>query len=171
MSNRVTNLDDVYDSPSFQKVDVAWKHIKDSAYNFTTDVDYQRDHVWTQEHRENFVGFVLSGGESPPLWANVRTIDRECTEILDGKQRMTSAIMWLDGEICGRLPDGREVWYADLNEVSKRLMNIHVSFEIRLVDLPRNKVLELYLKLNSAGVVHTEEELERVRQLLDQENN
>jgi len=169
MNDPITDIRSIQDKTRFQKVDIAWQHMEDSAYNFTSDVDYQREHVWTKEQRESFIGYVLSGGECPPLWVNVRTPNRETSEVIDGKQRMTSALMWLNGEICGRLLDGREVWHKDLDEVSRRLMFMDCSFEIRLVDLDRKEILNLYLKLNSAGVPHTQEELDKVKSLLEKE--
>lgn len=165
----ITDIRSIQNKPHFQKVDVAWTYVKESAYDFTTDVDYQREHVWTKEQRESFIGYVLSGGECPPLWVNVRTPNRENSEVIDGKQRMTSSQMWLDGEICGRLPDGREVWYKNLDKVSRRMMIMDCSFEIRLVDLCRKDILDLYLKLNSAGVPHTQSELDKVKALLKKE--
>lgn len=165
----ITDIRSIQDKPRFQKVDVAWKEVERSSFSFTTDVDYQREHVWTKEQRESFIGYVLSGGECPPLWVNVRTISSEKSEVIDGKQRMTSSQMWLDGEICGRLPDGREVWYENLDKVSRRMMVLDCSFEIRLVELDRKGVLNLYLKLNSTGVPHTQDELDKVKALLDKE--
>jgi len=165
----ITDLRSICNKPRFQKVDVAWTHMEDSAYDFTTDVDYQRDHVWTKDQRESFIGYVLSGGECPPLWVNVRTANRKKSEVIDGKQRMTSVKMWLDGEIRGLLPDGREVWYKNLDEISNRFMVLDCSFEIRLVDLCRKEILDLYLKLNSSGVPHTQEELDKVKALLEKE--
>lgn len=169
MTDPITEIRSICKKTRFQKVDVAWQNVEDSVYDFATDVDYQREHVWTKEQRESFIGYVLSGGECPPLWVNVRTPNRETSEVIDGKQRMTSALMWLNGEICGRILDGREVWYKDLDEVSRRMMFMDCSFEIRLVDLCRKDILDLYLKLNSTGVIHTQEELDKVKALLEKE--
>lgn len=168
MSTKVTNLDQVYDTPHSKNLDIGWGYIRGSAYNFNLDPDYQRGHVWTTEQRESFIGYALSGGSYPPCWVNLDIGTRLAeTEVIDGKQRITSILMFMDGEICGRTSDGLEIWYNDLDESSQRRVKNSYHINIKLVELDREGVLKLYLKLNSAGVPHTKEELDRVRDMLN----
>jgi hypothetical protein len=43
------------------------------------------------------------------------------------------------------------------------------DLRISYIDLPRKKRLEFYLKLNRGGSIHTDEEIEKVRDLLKKE--
>ena len=93
----------------------------------------------------------------------VNDIDYERTgimEVVDGKQRLTSLIMWLNGDISAKLSDGTSIW-ADAVEGIRR-----VSVKIMKVELTKRECLEYYLKVNSGGTPHTEEDLDNVRHLL-----
>lgn len=131
--------------------------------------DYQRGHVWTQRQRELFLGYLLENGQMPLVF--LRDVDwkdpEDKYEIVDGKQRLQSCVMFLRGEIEAELSDGRRLWWRDFNEVDRRQTpNIRCG----LVDLPdRKSVLEFYLQLNRGGTMHTDEEIDRVRALLAEE--
>ena len=58
----------------------------------------------------------------------------------------------------------RELWYKDFNEVDRA--SLRLSSRIVYGDWTREERLRFYLRLNSGGVAHTEEELDRVRALL-----
>jgi len=137
------------------------------------DADYQRDAVWTKQQQELFVGHHISGGPSPKIYIQrwgQRSLDRimEPCEVLDGKQRLMALYAWYHRRIAACMCDGTYITYHQLNLASKRgVPNVRVTY----IDLPRAERLHFYLRLNSGGTVHTTGELEKVQQLLKEEQH
>lgn len=125
--------------------------------------DYQRDHVWTDQQRSRFLGFLLEGGHAPLIWVNNNSTTGRY-EVIDGKQRLTACLRFLDGEISAEVSDGRQLWWRDFDEIDRR---VSPTIKYAIVQLPtRAAVLDFYLKLNRGGTVHTDAEIDRVRALL-----
>lgn len=139
----------------------------DADFQFNFDPDYQRDRVWTDEQAENFMGHVLEGGAVPIIILNHDPSYEKDDEVVDGKQRMTAVARWVSGEIAARLSDGRRVFLSDFDESDQRYILSYSgpTMTIKYVQLDRAKVLDLYIKLNRGGTVHTKEEIDRVRAL------
>jgi len=138
-----------------------------AGYGFTMDPEYQRGHVWTAAQRERYVEHILQGGETGRdilincyNWQGRRRgVDpNKCgpAEVLDGKQRLTSLLMFLRGEVraFGRV----------LSEFEGKP---RADIIWRVVDFDAVEVLDTYLMLNAGGTVHDPVELERVRGLRD----
>lgn len=162
------------DIPQFPRasynVDVDWsdleRHIsRDPGLPFVMEPDYQRGHVWNEHQQMAFVEYGLMGGESSMV------ITTNCPgwmggyegpyELVDGLQRVTAVLRFFRGEI--------KAFGHYRNEYEGRLP-LHVAFHWRVLNLPtRVEVLRLYLLINSGGVVHSPEEIARVRGLLEQE--
>jgi hypothetical protein len=122
--------------------------------NVDFDPPYQRGVVWTLDQQEQFMGHLISGGEVLPLVFQ-RVPDMGNAEILDGKQRATSIVRWLKGEIGARLFDGRNIHVSDITAG----LGI-VEIRIKYVNLPFEERKKFYVKLNSAGTPHTVELLQ-----------
>ncbi len=114
--------------------------------------DYQRDHVWTLEQQEAFVGHMLEGGAAPLVIVNRRAVGgRSSTdyklvdEVVDGKQRLTALYLWRKGQIDGVLTDGRRINYNDLDTDARRVLcgmtGIHLTIGIGV--WKRQEVLQL----------------------------
>ena len=130
--------------------------------------DYQRGRVWTPEQSARFMGYVLTGGQPPPIWVQEHP-NEDVEEVIDGLQRLTAFRAFMDGEVPAELPDGRRVFIGDLApDAVIRLRGLHINKMI--VRLPcRADVLRLYLRLNRGGTVHTDIEIARVEALLAKE--
>ena len=136
----------------------------------TLDVDYQRGHVWTQEQQAKFIGHLLEGGDAPRIIVNSGEDGNLATaEILDGKQRITAAIEWQDSRVPALLYDEREVWAADLEKYWQVACRTLIGMKYAMVRCSRVDALELYVRLNRGGTPHTDEEIQRVKDLLQQE--
>jgi hypothetical protein len=142
------------------------------AYSINVDVDFQRGHVWTKRQQELFVGHVLEGGEVSPLILNAGPRDKftEICDLIDGKQRLTACLKWADGEIEGELYDGTRIRFDLLDEVDIRICSMTIGLRFAMLHLTRKECLELYLRLNRGGSIHTDTEIDRVRKLLEQES-
>lgn len=135
------------------------------------DPDYQRDHVWTDGQAMKFVGHLIEGGATPLIIVNRSGTFSFPDEVVDGKQRITACARWLRGEIPAELTDGREVFIHDLDEESRRYVcgMTGATQTIGYVQMNREQVLRLYLRLNRGGTVHTDAEIDRVRTMLNEE--
>ncbi len=137
-------------------------------YGLDSSPDYQRGHVWTPEQQQKFMGHLLEGGYMAPLIIN-EIGDGLTYELVDGKQRLQAGLEFLLGAIGGRLTSGRLVMWRDFDEVSQRRFSNHIYYRFNRIKLPRAAVLRLYIKLNSGGVVHTPQEIAKVKRLLRKE--
>jgi hypothetical protein len=173
----ITSIKGIYDPIAFtQTASCGLRTLEDHLELFGVDMDpdYQRDHVWTQEQQENFMGHLLEGGTIPDIILNERLYSDqggmvEYVECVDGKQRITAVLRWLKGEIGARLTGGDQVWYDKLDTDSRTILATSIRLPFKHVRLDRAGVLRLYLRLNRGGTVHSEEEIEKVRQLLAEE--
>lgn len=144
------------------------EHVKDFGLNL--DPDFQRGHVWTLPQRTAFMEYVLRGGEGGLVlcfnhcnWNGMpKPSDRY--EILDGKQRLTTALMFLHNEVPvfgGRL-------FQDFTDRP----DLGMGFRWRIFALrTRADVLRYYLAMNAGGTPHAESEIGRVRALLAKEES
>lgn len=130
------------------------------------DVPYQRKHCWTDEQREAFVGYVLGGGKVLPLVINepprrpgAHTSTR--LELVDGKQRFTSLILWLEGKIPARC-GGRSIWRTQTDMRFRLCHTLHFD----IVKLSEVEVLRFYLRLNAGGTPHSKSDILRVQEML-----
>lgn len=107
--------------------------------------------------------YILRGGKTSPLLFNDKNgfngvpKDFVC---VDGLQRLTALLSFLNDE----LPVfGHK--RSQIEGVDRRLRELALTVRVNGLKTDR-EVLEWYLELNSGGTVHTEEELDRVRDLL-----
>lgn len=134
------------------------------------DPDFQRGHVWSDTQRSRYVEYILRGGNAQielqwnhPNWDSSGATDLPVEmQIIDGKQRLEAVRKYIRGEIAvfGRYVHEYAGTDFDIKRSLYRLkMNVH--------DMKtRKEVLQFYLDLNSGGVIHSDEEIDRVRALL-----
>lgn len=140
-----------------------------SEYNLNLNPDFQRGHVWSEDKRIAYVEYVLKGGKhsrhiifNHPGWFT--NFKGEMT-LVDGKQRLESTRRFLNNE----LSVFNGVYRKDFTRNGKPCNRIssEFSFKFYINDLAtRKELLQFYLDLNTGGVVHTDEEISRVKQLL-----
>ncbi|MFF2531370.1 DUF262 domain-containing protein [Brevibacillus sp. NPDC058079] len=131
--------------------------------------DFQRGHVWLEEQQINYVEFLLREGRSGrdilfnhTKWETYQEKDDGVFVCVDGLQRVTAITRFINNEI--------KVYgyYFSEYEDPIRLNRFTVKFHVNNL-AERKDVLEWYLQLNAGGTVHSQEELERVRGLLENE--
>ena len=155
-------------------VDVSWsflpKWLKQEFEDghLDMDPDFQRGHVWTLEKQSAFVEFMLRGGDSSRnIYFNCAGYMQpsESTEyvLVDGKQRLTAVTKFLDNQV----PVFNGYYFNDFQDRPTSL-----RFRININNLEtRAEVLQWYIDLNTGGVVHSKEEIDRVKLLLEEELN
>ena len=145
------------------------EHVKE--YGLELNPDFQRGHVWTEEQQIAWLEYHLRGGKSGntiylnhPFWNTVRKpkqgeySDYVC---VDGLQRITAAQRFVHNEI--------KVFgsYFDEYEDKLRLVNNNTLI-LNVNDLKSEKeVLQWYVDMNAGGTPHTNEEIERVKWMIE----
>lgn len=157
--------------------DVALSHLQDmlnylnKEYGLDLNPDFQRGHVWTEEQQIAYIEYLLRGGTSgkdmyfnSPFFLTYnkpkQTDLDETILCVDGLQRITSILKFINNE----LKIFSKYYYKDFTD-PLYLNKVTVRFHINKLPMKAD-VLKWYLEMNSGGTVHSKEELERVRNLL-----
>lgn len=168
------------DIPQFTRsanyaVDVGWDFIETQLSHWNDpsdkpqarinlDPDFQRTHVWTEDQQRRYVEFILRGGHSS------KDIQFNCTGwmgsfegpfvLVDGKQRLEAARKFMRNEL--PIFDGN--YFKDFED---RLRITSASFRFHVNNLKNHReVLQWYLDLNTGGTPHTNDEIEKVKEML-----
>ena len=163
---------------------VPWNDLENQLATYETETgldlnpDFQRDHVWSRQQQIKYVEYVLRNGNlnrhiifNCPGFLN--TGDSNVTGpmlLIDGKQRLQAARLF----IANKLPVFDGLYRKDFTWDGSRHLRMPplLSFTFYVNDLEtRAEVLRFYLDLNTGGVVHSDAEIDRVRQLLAIENS
>lgn len=160
------------------RCDVSWdwleQHIANQAERsegmavLDLEPDFQRAHVWNEEQQIAYVEYILRGGTSgKELYFNCTGWGRDWRGpyvIVDGKQRLEAARRFLRDEI--------PAFGYTINQYDDKPHILTASFSWNVAAIEtRAEVLSWYLHFNAGGSVHTQEELNRVRELLARETN
>lgn len=128
--------------------------------------DFQRAHVWTQDQQSAYVEFKLRGGFGSnqihfncPGW---QSHYKGPFVLVDGKQRIEAVRAFIRDELS--VLGG--MFYSDFSD--KLLNDVDFVFCVNNLNT-RAQVLQWYLDLNTGGVVHSDEEITKVRLLLRKE--
>lgn len=135
--------------------------------------DFQRGHVWTEEQQIAWLEYHLRGGKSGntiylnhPYWHAVGEApegayaDYVC---VDGLQRITAARRFIHGEI--------KVFGSYFHEFEDSIRRVNNTLLLNVNDLKTKKdVMQWYIDMNAGGTPHTDEEIEKVRQMIVKSN-
>ncbi len=139
-------------------------------YGLQLNPEFQRGHKWTEKQQCGFIEFFLKGGKcesikfNKPSWQNYS----ECNEYddmvcVDGLQRTTAILRFTNNEI--------KVFGCYWNEFDKPAQR-RLSILVDVNDLKTEvEVLQWYIDLNSGGTIHTDEEIEKVKTMMENLNN
>lgn len=162
-------------------VDVSWRFLEKwlAGHEYDVDPPYQRSHVWTRRQASRYVEYCLQGGRysrelrwnsrgynttSQKKWQHlpVDKLASTTLELVDGKQRLKAVRSFLADEL--EVFNG--ILCSDFDGFEMAL-KLHLSFRMTVNSLDfKADVLQWYLDLNSGGTVHTDEELSKVREML-----
>lgn len=152
-------------------VNVSWASLarrEKLMYDFELNPDYQRGPVWSEHQQRRYIGHCLTGGESPPIYVYRDRNEYDAPqEVVDGQQRLRAIYAFIGGQIPAEVYHRGawiELWWKDFDEIDRR--SRFFDAKITFGDWSREDRLRFYLRLNSGGVVHPAEELDRVRAML-----
>ena len=127
--------------------------------------DYQRGYVWTEKDEQHFLDSVFSG-KNLGTFVFLRHEYPKSTEIFDGKQRLTTMLRLVSGQLAYKGVYWHEMSRVDRHQVEDRMVSV---ITVRASEFSRADLLQMFLDINAAGVPQTEEHLAHVRGLLAQE--
>ena len=131
--------------------------------------DFQRGHVWAEEQKIAYMEYLLKGGLSSrtiyfnmPGW--MHTNWEGPFVCVDGLQRITAVLDFLDNKI-----KVFNSYFKDFED--PRWLCTEPDVIICINDLKyRKDVLHWYIEMNTGGTVHTKEQIDKVKNLLDKED-
>lgn len=149
------------DAPLCELPRIIDRHIQE--HGLILNPDFQRGHVWTSDQQRRFVEFVLRGGKSGldlyfnhPGWMRDWKGEFVC---VDGLQRITAFLDFFDNKV----PIYGGHYYQDFEDKLPWTMTMKVNINNLQT---KREVLEWYLELNSGGTPHSDDELGKVRSIL-----
>lgn len=179
---KITDIRKFYEMPHYN-VQQPWMNLEDvfkkwdedkgkikGALGVNLDPDFQRGHVWDEARQIAYIEYCLQGGgySRTILWNHpgwMGSFEGEMV-LVDGKQRIEAAMKFVRNE----LPVFGGTYLNDFDHPRRLLLSPNCEFVFGVNSLKtRREVLEWYLQLNGGGVVHTQEELDKVRRLLENE--
>ena len=137
-------------------------------YCLELEPEFQRGHVWDEAKQIRYVEFILRGGETgKDIYFNCSSFMQKmdtAIQLVDGLQRLTAVRRFLNNEI-----PSFGIYHKDFEE---RHIPSHARFRIHIHDLKKYKqVLQWYVELNEGGIIHTPEEIDRVKKMIERENH
>lgn len=134
-------------------------------YHLEMNPDFQRGHVWTEIQQSKYVEFILRGGKSGRdfyfNW-NQSTEEYVC---VDGLQRTTALQKFVNGKI--------KVFEQYFDEFGFKhnveyIPSSEYTVFIYMNNLrTRKEILQWYVDMNAGGTPHTNEEIERIKQMIN----
>ena len=169
---RFTECEDMLVPDGNYRTNIPLSHLKNriekdiEELGLNLNPDFQRAHVWDLPKRVAYVEFLLKGGSSNPIYFNhegwMNSFHGEYV-IVDGKQRLTSILMFLNNEF----PVFKEKDTEAIGFYAKEFDSIPSDIVFVVNNLPnRELVLKWYLQMNEGNIAHTTEELNKVREML-----
>jgi len=129
--------------------------------------DFQREHVWTEEQQIKYIEFILKGGKTGRViylnhskWMGDYDLEKRDFDfvMVDGLQRTTSIKRFINNEI-----KAFGLYYKEFTGNIRTIDGVRININKLKT---KKEVLNWYLEMNEGGTPHTEEELNKVKEML-----
>lgn len=150
-----------------------WENYLLNKYDF--DPPYQRKSVWTEEKQSFFIDSILRNFPIPPIFLQQKIDDstgKTRYELIDGKQRLTAIVKFINGEIgcsselADEASEGDEIagkYFPDFDTPELAEYKSHFwrySLPIEYIDTDSKKLIDdIFDRLNRNGEPLTGQEL------------
>lgn len=135
------------------------------SYHFGVDMDpeYQREHVWDIDDKVSLIDSIMNNHDIGKFLFNRRSYSSkgEMFEIVDGKQRLTALLEFYEDRFAYKGLFFSQLSLRDQNHFEGYRVNV-----AEVNELPREELIELFLKVNTGGRIMSKEHLDNVRKLL-----
>lgn len=153
------------DRPSFTQTSFWTLLRRGCRREYFDNPEYQRGYVWKDSDRLRFLDSVMQGVDLGKFVFVTYDWPENRHEILDGKQRLTTAVDFVLGKITYRGFRWWELTCGDRYRFENRLVQ-YVTLDGS--NTKRSDRLKLFLTVNAGGVPQTDEHLHRVRALYEE---
>ncbi|MDV3428798.1 MAG: DUF262 domain-containing protein [Bacillota bacterium] len=128
--------------------------------------DFQRGNVWTEQQQIAYIEYLIKGGKSAitvyfnqPGWQRDYKGEFVC---VDGLQRITAMQKFLNNKI--------KIFGHYLNEYEdSKILLRKLIIKVNINNLQTKKeVLQWYLDMNTGGTVHSEKEIDKVKNMINE---
>jgi len=127
--------------------------------------EYQRGHVWTMKQRVALIDSIFNNidiGKFAIINRGYDCIDEPYREMLDGKQRLTTLVMFYEDrfEYCGKV-------YSRMHGQDQGHFEHYqaLTAETEGAEMTREQKLRYFLKLNTAGAPQDQEHIDKIKDL------
>lgn len=141
-----------------------WSHEENY---LNVNAPYQRDYVWGEKEQQDFL-FSLFNNLPLGIICLVTDLDKDagCYEVVDGKQRITTLIKFLNNEIPYKYK-GVDHYHKDMTALDKRVMkNRQLPYEELYHEVSESDKLEYFYRINFTGVPQSDEHRKRIEELI-----
>ena len=165
------NRIDVVVTSSKVSLNSIFDHFKDGCLYFNDE--YQRDYCWTEEQQQLLLDSLLYTGIPLPsisVALNNNSDPSMYFEVVDGRQRVTTLILFFTNEIPYRLGD-KEIFFSDLSRSTQRtvLMGTITQSELTTrtkIDVSLKQKIEYFHRVNFAGSLQSSDHKHMIEQKL-----
>jgi hypothetical protein len=130
---------------------------------------YQRDLVWTNEQKKAYIEalFLEKAEIKPTIILNWENHDENCYEVLDGKQRISTILEFLNNNF----PIFDNIFFKDLSAsdvefITSKEVNYTRIEKLNNKNLTDEEKIELFLEINELGTKMSNEHIEKIKLLL-----
>ena len=167
--NNIKSFKDIPQFPFAQyKIDVDLQDIPyvlsryKNYYNLEMCPWFQRGHVWNEQNKIKYVEYFLSGGVAGrEIYFNCAGWQNDYIGpmvLVDGLQRLTALSQFLEDDFTAF-----GLFYSEFTGRCGHSLKFNVN-NLRT----EKEYVQWYIDINAGGVLHTEEELNRVRKVLSE---
>lgn len=131
-------------------------------------INLQREEVWSPEQKGALIESILMNRSIPPLVLNIHIKRDDGIDVLDGKQRLTSLIQFLKGDV--RFPMFGDEW--SFNELPEEYQKAILRWEVcarRGEDLTEEQMIQVFTSINFLGTPQDEEHKNHLLKLLSKQ--
>lgn len=154
----------------------SWLKYAEEEYGLELNPDFQRGNVWTEEQQIKYVEFFLRGGKTANIiyfncpqfdmgsCERIKNADVLPMQCIDGLQRLTALRKFIKGNL--KVFGNNTI---DDFEDKKMLLRRYDTLKFNVNNMQtKADVIKWYLDFNTGGTIHSEEEISRVKKLLDE---
>lgn len=135
-------------------------------YDLQLNPDFQRGHVWNKRQQEKYIEFIFRGGRTGrDFYFNWNRTTNEYV-CVDGLQRTMAFIRFIDGNIKAFDQYFDDFCFPKRVVGGNPLLEFRLNVYINYLESTK-EILEWYIDMNSGGIPHTDDEIERESQTND----
>lgn len=136
------------------------------------DAAYQRPYVWTEKEQQLLLDSLFTGIPLGGISIAINKGDPErYLEIVDGKQRLTTIILFLSNKIPYTLSTGKKIYFDDIDPIAqKSFKQIHLSqheLTSKSGPLTEKQKMVYFYRNNFGGIKQEEDHRLRVLEMIE----